>query len=89
LLEHDLFRKPVPTFRDHALGRVLCSNDGTDRPQSLATSVPGVFAVGDVRAGSVKRVGAAIGEGAAGVPQIHAFLENLKAPAAQPLHAVA
>jgi thioredoxin reductase (NADPH) len=38
-----------------------------------------VFAVGDVRAGSVKRVGAAIGKGAAVVPQIHAFLENLKA----------
>jgi thioredoxin reductase (NADPH) len=33
-----------------------------------------VFAIGDVRAGSVKRVGAAIGEGAAVVPQIHAFL---------------
>lgn len=40
----------------------------------LETSVPGVFAIGDVRAGSVKRVGAAIGEGAAVVAQIHAFL---------------
>jgi thioredoxin reductase (NADPH) len=40
----------------------------------LETSVPGVFAIGDVRAGSVKRVGAAIGEGAAAVAQIHAFL---------------
>ncbi|MGY3371432.1 thioredoxin reductase [Bradyrhizobium sp. GM2.4] len=35
----------------------------------------GVFAVGDVRFGSVKRVGAAIGEGATVVQQIHAFLE--------------
>jgi thioredoxin reductase (NADPH) len=42
--------------------------------QNLQTSVPGVFAIGDVRAGSVKRVGAAIGEGAAVVAQIHAFL---------------
>jgi thioredoxin reductase (NADPH) len=40
----------------------------------LETSVPGVFAIGDVRAGSVKRVGAAIGEGAAVVAQIHAFI---------------
>jgi thioredoxin reductase (NADPH) len=40
----------------------------------LQTSVSGVFAIGDVRAGSVKRVGGAIGEGAAVVAQIHAFL---------------
>ena len=40
----------------------------------LQTSVPGVFAIGDVRAGSVKRVGGAIGEGAAVVAQIHAYL---------------
>ncbi len=40
----------------------------------LETSVPGVFAIGDVRSGSVKRVGGAIGEGAAVVAQIHAFL---------------
>jgi len=45
-------------------------------PMSLETSMPGVFAVGDVRSGSVKRVGAAIGEGAAVVPQLHAFLTD-------------
>ncbi|TNC45389.1 cyclic nucleotide-binding domain-containing protein [Rubellimicrobium rubrum] len=44
------------------------------RPAPLETSVPGVFAIGDVRAGSVKRVGAAIGEGAAVVAQLHAHL---------------
>ena len=43
-------------------------------PMSLETDQLGVFAVGDVRAGSVKRVGAAIGEGAAVVPQLHTFL---------------
>jgi thioredoxin reductase (NADPH) len=48
----------------------------------LETSVPGVFAIGDVRAGSVKRVGAAIGEGAAAVAQIHAFLAAPATPAA-------
>jgi thioredoxin reductase (NADPH) len=41
----------------------------------LASSVPGVFAVGDVRLGSVKRVGAAIGEGAQVVPALHAFIK--------------
>jgi thioredoxin reductase (NADPH) len=41
---------------------------------ALETSVPGVFAAGDVRSGSVKRVGGAIGEGAAAVSQIHKFL---------------
>jgi thioredoxin reductase (NADPH) len=40
----------------------------------LESNVPGVFAVGDVRAGSVKRVGAAIGEGAAVVASIHQYL---------------
>jgi thioredoxin reductase (NADPH) len=45
-------------------------------PQSLATTVPGVFAVGDVRAGSMKRVAAASGEGASVVPLVHAWLQG-------------
>ena len=40
----------------------------------LESTVPGVFAVGDVRSGSVKRVGGAIGEGAAVVALIHQYL---------------
>jgi len=56
---------------------------GEDLTLPLQTSVPGVFAIGDVRAGSVKRVGGAIGEGAAVVAQIHAYLARLAArPAA-------
>ena len=47
---------------------------GRDVSLPLQTNVPGVFAIGDVRAGSVKRVGGAIGEGAAVVSQIHAYL---------------
>jgi len=43
---------------------------------SLETSVPGVFAIGDVRARSTKRVAAAVGEGAAVVAQVHSFLAN-------------
>jgi len=47
------------------------SNNGSDRPLSLETSVRGVFASGDVRSGSVKRVGAAIGEGAVVGAELH------------------
>ncbi|RZJ26932.1 MAG: cyclic nucleotide-binding domain-containing protein [Haliea sp.] len=43
-------------------------------PAPLETSIPGLFAVGDVRSGSVKRVGGAIGEGAAAVAMIHQHL---------------
>ena len=42
----------------------------------METGVEGIFAVGDVRSGSVKRVGAAIGEGAAVVAQLHTFLSR-------------
>ncbi len=45
----------------------------------LETSRPGIFAIGDVRAGSTKRVAAAVGEGAAVVAQIHAFLGEARA----------
>ena len=43
------------------------------RPLPLETNVRGVFAIGDVRSGSVKRVGAAIGEGAAVVAELYAI----------------
>ena len=40
------------------------------------TSVPGVFAAGDVRANSVKRVASAVGEGAMAVMLVHRYLEQ-------------
>jgi thioredoxin reductase (NADPH) len=43
-------------------------------PAPLETTVPGIFAAGDVRAGSMKRVASASGEGAAAVSQVHAHL---------------
>jgi thioredoxin reductase (NADPH) len=43
----------------------------------LETSLPGVFAVGDVRSESAKRVASAVGDGAAVVAQIHAYLAQL------------
>jgi thioredoxin reductase (NADPH) len=55
------------------------SDDHRPRPLPLESSIPGVFAVGDVRSGSAKRVGGAIGEGAAVVPQIHIVLEDAPA----------
>jgi thioredoxin reductase (NADPH) len=46
------------------------------------TSVPGVFAIGDVRSGSVKRVASAAGEGSVVIHQVHRYLEAAHAPAA-------
>jgi thioredoxin reductase (NADPH) len=51
-----------------------CGGRDARPPLPLETSRPGVFAIGDVRAGSTKRVAAAVGEGAAVVAQIHSVL---------------
>ena len=55
-----------------------------DRPPlPLETSLPGVFAAGDVRRGSVKRVASAVGEGAVTIPLVHRYLQTIAtAPAA-------
>jgi thioredoxin reductase (NADPH) len=50
-------------------------------PENLETTVPGVFAVGDIRSGSMKRVASASGEGASVVPLVHAWLEPAPTPA--------
>jgi thioredoxin reductase len=49
------------------------------RPLPLETSLPGVFAAGDVRHGSVKRVASAVGEGAATIPLVHRYLQTTAA----------
>ena len=46
-------------------------------PQMLETSLPGVFAVGDVRSGNVKRVAAAVGEGSIAISLVHRALAEL------------
>ena len=46
-------------------------------PYLLESSLPGVFAVGDIRAGSVKRVASAVGEGSVCVQLIHRALGEL------------
>jgi thioredoxin reductase (NADPH) len=45
--------------------------DGGERPLFLEISQPGIFAVGDVRSGSVKRVASAVGEGSMAVHLVH------------------
>ena len=46
-------------------------------PYLLETSVPGVFAAGDVRHGSTKRVATAVGEGSASEAMVHKYLESV------------
>ena len=59
-------------------GRACTDEDwNLDRPRFLLeTSISGVFAAGDVRAGSVKRVGAAVGEGSIAIQFIHEHLRS-------------
>jgi len=57
-----------------AQGFVLTGADAAEGRHPLETSRRGVFAIGDVRSGSVKRVAAAVGEGAQVVPALHTIL---------------
>ena len=50
---------------------------GDAQPMALETSAPGVFAVGDVRSGSVKRVASAVGEGSMAVRLVHQHLADV------------
>ena len=50
------------------------------QPLPHETSLPGVFAAGDVRRGSVKRVASAVGDGATTIPNVHRYLEITSAP---------
>jgi thioredoxin reductase len=53
---------------------------GGREPLSHETSLPGVFAAGDVRRGAVQRVASAVGEGAITIPLVHRYLESISAP---------
>jgi thioredoxin reductase (NADPH) len=78
---------PPEVVRDER-GFVLTGTDlppdwALERPPfMLETSVPGVFAVGDVRARSVKRVASAVGEGSVVIQQVHQHLEAERSPSA-------
>ena len=79
---------PEEVRRDER-GFVLCGADAAavgawplDRaPLPYETSLPGFFAVGDVRHGSVKRVASAVGEGSVVVSQLHEYLAGLRSGA--------
>ena len=60
---------------DGATGTLAWS--GARPPHMLETSLPGVFAVGDVRSGNVKRVASAVGEGAICIHLVHRALAEL------------
>src|SRR4029453_5372502 len=73
---------PETLARDN-LGYILTGADAlasgrwplTDRePCPLETTVPGILAAGDIRAGSTKRVGFAVGDGSLAVPRVHKLI---------------
>jgi thioredoxin reductase (NADPH) len=74
---------PPPIQRD-ARGYVLTGRDVADwaltrPPYALETSVPGVFAAGDVRSASIKRVASGVGEGSMVITFIHEYLATIPA----------
>ncbi|WP_308796970.1 FAD-dependent oxidoreductase [Agromyces silvae] len=79
---------PADVVRD-AHGFTLTGTDASDagawpldrRPFALETSVPGIFAIGDVRSGSVKRVAAGVGEGGMAIAFVHQYLALRRQPA--------
>jgi thioredoxin reductase (NADPH) len=58
-------------------GQGTAADDGDRAPSPYLTNLPGVFAVGDVRSGSVKRVASAVGEGSVVVQAVHRYLEEV------------
>ena len=74
-------RARLPAYRDRSAAQRKAPAGWTlDRdPGLLETSVPGVFAVGDVRAGSVKRVASGVGEGSIAIQFVHQYLAKVAA----------
>jgi len=70
--------KPCTEWLDDAVARhadgFILTGDAADADNLLETSVPGIFAAGDVRCGSTKRCAAAVGEGSMAVQFVHAHL---------------
>ncbi len=83
-LNGQLYRDPggyLVTCRDLATGSMSPIPDWSlERdPYPMETSMPGVFAVGDVRHNSIKRVASAVGEGSNTISSVHAYLKGLRA----------
>jgi thioredoxin reductase (NADPH) len=74
----------VRTAADFRAGELAAAAWPLPRAPYLSeTSVPGVFAVGDVRAGSVKRVASAVGEGSICIQFVHRALRDIAVPSRQ------
>jgi thioredoxin reductase (NADPH) len=58
-------------------GFILTGSKLSYGASNFATSCPGVFAIGDVRSGSVKRVASAVGEGSAVISEVHRYIATL------------
>lgn len=66
-----------PLLKLDEKGFILTGDGNGFETSRYATSAPGVFAVGDVRAGSVKRVASAVGEGSVVISDVHRYLANV------------
>jgi thioredoxin reductase (NADPH) len=64
------------TVRLDKKGFILTGGANGFESTPYATSVPGIYAVGDVRANSVKRVASAVGEGSVVISDVHRYLTN-------------
>lgn len=67
----------ITTGRDVGRSRSEDRDAPTRPPLALETSVPGVFAAGDVRARSIKRVASAVGDGATAIRLVHDYLAEV------------
>lgn len=67
-------------------GFIVTGTVGAFEPSRYATSVPGIFAIGDVRSASVKRVASAVGEGSIVISDVHRFLAEDYASSLQELN---
>ena len=76
-LDQNGFVCTSPDLSPAEIERVARQGSGR-RPLPLETTAAGVFAIGDARAGSTKRVAAAVGEGAAVVAQVHSWLASME-----------
>jgi thioredoxin reductase (NADPH) len=78
------------TVRLDKKGFILTGGNAGFESTPYATSVPGIYAVGDVRANSVKRVASAVGEGSVVISDVHRYLANERNPvSAEPDSALA
>jgi thioredoxin reductase (NADPH) len=77
--------QPCTDWLDGAVARAadgfILTGAGADAENLLETSIPGIFAAGDVRSGSAKRCATAVGEGAMAVQFVHAHLAANEATA--------